>query len=137
MRYCYVLITFLHFYKPSIKMFRAQFMWDLSTSGPVMVFLGDILRNNSNITSKSLGEKERALLCVVPNQGSDVNADFLRPNGTVIEDTPHLPLYVSKGDQIVRLNSGTADGNVIDSGKYCCTVSSQDRNYDPLCVHLV
>jgi len=86
--------------------------------------------------------KERALLCIIPDQrccsnhhqGSGVDADFLRPNGTVIEDTAHYSVHVTKGNQIVRLNAGTA-GDVIDSGKYCC--SSQDLNFDPLCVHMV
>ena len=104
------------------------------TLGAVLIFRGDVLSNNTNITVEYLGNNETALLCIVPELSSEVEAKFLWPNGTSIENSASNQLYITRGKQIIRLNSMTP--SAVQSGNYCCIVSSRVKNPAPQCVHL-
>lgn len=103
----------------------------------MLMLRGEVLGNNTNITHDSLGHNNSALLCIVPDRRcctvyqDNVKADFLWPNGTVVGDA-----YVTRGRQIVRLHAGNL-GSEMRIGKYCCTATLPDLNFDPVCVNVL
>ena len=97
-----------------------------------------MLANDSNINGSAIMEGSQALLCVTTNKdccGEGQSAQFLYPNGTTIQSELGPGLYITRGNQIVRLNkSGLAI--TVEEGQYCCSTPSKDGIGEVLCVNI-
>ena len=96
------------------------------------------MTTNSNITFGDIADGPRALLCVTTRSEEGLTLQFLSPSGDSVKEASNGRLFVTKGQQIVRLNHNASAETATppETGSYCCSVRDGDADAQTSCVNI-
>lgn len=106
----------------------------------VLLLAGEVLSNGTelNVTEGEIKEGLYALFCVTVDSEQKSSPQFYEPNGNPVSTASTDSLYMTTGEQIVRLNYNSAAAVVSDvsseQGTYCCSVK---KDVYSSCVNVV